>query len=394
MSKPLHILYAVGPENAIEAYWCQGEDAPSQVSVFFSSQFYEVCQALDAKGYVIAPSQKKEFLKNKRFIIERRPIPLSHASSGILYHLRQIWNGLWLLADAICFQADAIIVDSGTTHWFVLSLFHWLGIKVIPSLHCVLWCKYLPLRLGERIAFELSRNLFSSQCFAILAVSRDITQQIYQLTKDEHPPIFEFFPTYRPAYFADITEPDVQNSNVFRVLFAGRIEVNKGVFDLLEIAKYFSSIGRKNFIFDICGEGSALEALRLAVREAGINDSFICHGYCSKLEMKQMFRKAHAVIVPTRKEFIEGFNRVVSESILSGRPVVTSSVCPAAFYVRDAVIEVPPNDIKAYGNALLELCDNRQLYEQKRLACLRLQEQFYDINKSWGVNLKNILLGI
>ncbi|NMG07240.1 glycosyltransferase family 4 protein [Brasilonema sp. UFV-L1] len=395
MSKPLRILYAVAPEDVIESYnyWSQGKDAPSQVSVFFSSQFYEVCKALDAKGYVIAQSSKKEFLQSERFTVERRPVPFSKAS-GIIYHLRQIWCGLWLLSSALRFRANVVVADTGTTHWFVLSLFHWLGIRVILSLHCVLWCKYLPLRLGEKITFQLSRPLFSSQSQAMLAVSRDITQQIIQLTEGKHPPIFEFFPTYRPFYFADIAEPDTKNSDVFRVLFAGRIETDKGVFDLLEIAKRFSFEGRKDIIFDICGEGSELESLRFAAQESGVDASFICHGYCTKSQMKEMFNKAHAVIVPTRTEFIEGFNRVVSESILAGRPAVTSSVCPAAFYVQEAIIEVPPNDVKAYGDAVLKLCDNLELYEQKRLACLRVREQFYDTTKSWGMGLKHILLAI
>jgi glycosyltransferase involved in cell wall biosynthesis len=60
----------------------------------------------------------------------------------------------------------------------------------------------------------------------------------------------------------------------------------------------------------------------------------------------------------------------------------------------DAVYEVPPNDTKAYGDALLALYENSQLYERKRKACLEVQEQFYDMNKSWGATLQSILLTI
>jgi glycogen(starch) synthase len=388
MAKPLRILYAIGPEDVIEAYnfWIKGEDTPSQVSMPFSSQFYEVCKTLDAKGYVIAEATQPAIVRDERFIIEGRPVPLANAR-GVFYHGRQLLRGLQLLRVAISFQADVIIADSGTTYWFVLSLFSWLGIKVIPSLHCTLWRKYSGQTLGEKITLKLSRNLFKSGCHTIHAVSHDIAEQIAELTGGIHQPVYEFLPTYQRSDFASIAPPPKETSP-FRVLFAGRVEYNKGVFDLLEIAAYFASGGIKDIIFDICGAGSALEALRQQAKQANLDEFFICHGYCNKPQMREMFGKSHAVIVPTRTDFIEGFNRVVSESILSGRPVITSAVCPALSYVLEAVIEVPPNDVTAYANAVLELYNNPHIYEQKRLATIKLQDQFYDINNSWGAMLK------
>ncbi|MEA5595382.1 glycosyltransferase family 4 protein [Rivularia sp. UHCC 0363] len=393
MSKPLRIIYALGPEDAVEAYhcWINKEDTPSQVSVAFSSQFYDVCQELDASCYVIASSNQKEFVKSEGFIVEHRPL-LSSGAKGILFHLGYIGNGLLLLLQAIRFKANVVVVDSGTTYWFVLSLFSGFGIKVIPSLHCLLWRKYLPLRLIDKLNVKLSTNLFARDSQAILVASEDISKQISELTNGKHRPILEFLSTYRRADFADINESHPEHSP-FQILFAGRVEQNKGVFDLLEIAKRFA-VDRLDIIFNICGEGSALESLRRQTIQAGINKSFIFHGYCSKSQMREMYRHSHVVIVPTRTNFSEGFNRVVCESILSGRPVVTSAVCPALSYVREAVMEVPPNDIRAYGDALLSLYGDRQLYEQKKQRCLILQEKFYDTTKSWGTALKSILLSI
>lgn len=394
MPKQLRLLYAVGPEDVIKSYkyWVQNQDSPAQVSVPYSSQFYEVCKILDAKGHVIAQSNKNEFIRDERFTIERRQVPLPTAS-GLVYHFRQIWCGLVLLFDAMRFKADFIIISSGTTHWFVLYLLSWMGHKVIPSIHCVLWAKYLPVRLADKLSLKLSRNLFASKCEAILAVSHDITEQIAQLTGGEHRPVLEFFPSFRASDFENITEPSSEKLP-FRVLFAGRVEKNKGVFDLLEIAKNFVNEGVENIVFEICGSGSALESLRSAVKEAAIEPNFICHGHCSKQYMQEIFSRSHVVIVPTRTDFSEGFNRVVCESILSGRPVVTSAVCPALSYVREAVVEVPPDNIEAYGNALLKLYSDKLFYQQKQQACSVLQKQFYDTTKSWGTALKSIVLSM
>jgi len=394
MPKQLRILYAIGPENVIEAYtcWKENRDCESQVSIHLSTQFYNVCQDLNAKGYVIAQSQTNKIIEDEQFLVECRRVPLPQAS-GILYYLRQLWCGLQLLKSAITFRAKVVVADSGTTDWYVLYLFSWLGFKVVPSLHCTLWYKFKPLRMIDKLRLKVNKYLFSDYSEAILVGSQDTAKQVYQLTNGQHQPMYEFRYLYRRSDFADLNQPSRDNS-VFRVLFAGRIERNKGVFDLLEIAKDFVNKGIENIVFDICGDGSDLEPLRLAVKQAGIEHTFVCHGYCTKQNMRKMFGRSHIVIVPTRTDFSEGFNRVVCESILSARPVVTSAVCPALSYVKEAVVEVPPDDVKAYGDAILNLYRDRELYEQKRLACQIVQEQFYDPSKGWGAALKSVLLKI
>lgn len=394
MSNTLRVLYAAGPGDVIGtySYWVKGQDDPSQVSKTYSSQFYEVCRALDAQAYVISSCSEKKFLRDGRFTIEHRPIPLRKAS-GILYHLGQLWYGLQLIASAVRFGANAAVVADGTTHWFILSLLPLLGVQVIPSLHCGLWRKYMPQCTADKLILKLSQYLFASCCAAILTVSDEISEQVAQLTANRHRLMRRFSPVYCREQFAGLDAPSERRSP-FRVLFAGRIERDKGVFDLLEIAKRMKTLGRQDITFDLCGNGSALEELRLAAQVAGVDSSFVCHGHCNKTQMREMFNRAHAMIVPTRTDFAEGFNKVVAEGVLSGRPVVTSAVCPAVSYVRDAVVEISPDDLIGYGDALMQLSDDRKFYEQKRRGCLALREQFYDDSHSWGTALKSILVAI
>jgi glycogen synthase len=63
--------------------------------------------------------------------------------------------------------------------------------------------------------------------------------------------------------------------SAFRVLFIGRIEFDKGVFDLLEAARKISKQGIKDIVFDICGDGTALDSLRQTVTQ----DSWLCLSY-------------------------------------------------------------------------------------------------------------------
>ncbi|NEO97726.1 MAG: glycosyltransferase family 4 protein [Symploca sp. SIO2E9] len=394
MSKALRLFYAAGPGNVIGTYkyWIQGLDDLSQVSVTYSAQFYDVCDALDAQAYVISSWGESNFLQEGRFTIEHRPVPLPQAS-GILYHLSHLWYGLQLIVSAVRFRANFAVIADGTTYWFILSLLPWLGVQVIPSLHCLLWRQHIPQSTTEKWIFRLSRNLFAKYCAAILVVSDSISKQVAELTAGEHQPIMRSLPVYRKNQFAGIGEPD-EDRSPFRVLFVGRIEPEKGVFDLLEIAKGFAAEGRKNISFALCGNGSMLDSLKLAAQEVGVDSFFVCYGHCNKQHMREMFSWAHVVIVPTKTDFREGFNKVVVEGILSGRPVVTSAVCPGLSVLQDAVVEVAPDNTKEYAQALVKLCDDREFYEQKRRGCLDLQEQFYDVSRSWGAKLKSILLAI
>ncbi|MGB3532341.1 MAG: glycosyltransferase [Microcoleaceae cyanobacterium] len=395
MSKKLRVLYAAGPGNVIKTYsnyWVKDRDDPSTIAVTYSSQFYDVCTALDAEAYLISSYPEKNFLKTDRFTLEHRPI-LGLKKGGIFYHLGQIWYGIRLIISAILFRADAVIIVEGSTHLFVMSILPLLGIEVIPLLQCVLWPTYGHRSQSNKLIWNLSKYLFSKGCFATLSLSRDISNQVKEIAGGKARPIVEYLPYYHQSGFKEISKTAVHHSP-FRVLFAGRIEENKGVFDILEVAKNFKKEGIKNIIFDICGVGSALEKLKQEVKAAGLDSTFVCHGFCNREKMLPLFEQASILVVPTKKDFIEGFNKVVVEGILSSRPVVSSAVCPALFYLKDAVIEVEPDDIKGYGDAILKLYSNPDFYQQKVQACVDLQEQFYDPKNSFGNALKLVLLNL
>jgi protein involved in polysaccharide export with SLBB domain/glycosyltransferase involved in cell wall biosynthesis len=393
MKRPLRILYAAGPGDVINTYrqWKEGRDDASQVSITYSGQFYDVCRELGARGYVLSSHRACGTVEDGQITIEHRAKPLP-GSGGLFYHFAEIWYGLRLVATAIRFRADVVVVAEGTTHWFVLFLLP-LRIKLIPAIHCVLWPKYKALSWRQRLINRLNRSLFQKRCFALLSASDEIIGQIQQITGGLARRVVHFLPTYRKETFDAIAPPPDARAP-FRVLFAGRIERNKGVFDLLEIARRCKAEGRTEIEFDVCGTGTALDELRRGAEGAGISGSFRCHGHCSREVMQEMFRNAHVLIVPTTTDFIEGFNQVVVEGVLAGRPVITSSICPALSTVRDAVVEVAPDDVRGYGDAIIRLREDGQLYEEKRRACAAYQPQFYDSERGWGAALKSAVRAV
>lgn len=199
-----------------------------------------------------------------------------------------------------------------------------------------------------------------------------------------------FLPTYELQQFSSVL-PAQSPKVPFRVLYAGRIECNKGIYDVISIAQGLEAQCPGRFHFDICGDGSQLPAVQQRILESMLEGVVTCYGFCPRDKLFSIMSAADAVIVPSRKDCEEGFAMICAEAILAGRPVITSAVCPALETIRPAAIEVPPDDVEAYSRAIMSLATDSTLYDEKRRACQDLKEQFYNVQNSWGAKLKEAL---
>lgn len=387
----MRVFYAAGCGDVLGtfAHWSEGRDDPSRVAWTYSGQFFDVRRELGFEAYVYCDCATAGTASGEGVLV--RHVPRPPGSRGLAFHIAQVRNGIRLLAAAFKFRADVLVINGGMTHWFVLRCFPWLGIDVIPALHCALTAEGPRSRWNRWVVDRLGVGLFREESLAILAFPGRTSDQVRAITGGQHAPIVEFLPTYRRTTFEGIAAAD-PTSRPFRVVFAGRVEVEKGALDLVAITKGIRARGVTDIEFDICGSGSALTPLCRLVDKEGLTPVFRFHGDCSHEQLVTHYSAAHAVIVPTRSEFAEGFNKVVVEGVLAGRPVVTSSACPAIEMVGAAVVAVPSDSIDAYAEMLARLATDRDFYEEKRAACATVGEPFCDPRKSWGEALKTILL--
>jgi glycosyltransferase involved in cell wall biosynthesis len=389
-SRPIRIYHAGGPGDVAGtlSHWLAGRDDPSQVAMTSSGQFYDVCRDLSAAGLIVSSNPRRTDEVAGDIRVVQRPVPFRRGPA-IPYHLTQLVQGLTHTYRALRFGADVAVIVDGTAHWFALALLPLLGVPVIPDFHCVIHSLGRRPRWSDRVLDRLNRYFFRWGVPVVLVMSEEIGRQVTTMCGGRPPPLVPFLATYRPGTFAGIAAPPA--SSPFVVLYAGRIERFKGVFDLLEIARGFAASGAGEIVFDLCGNGSNLAALRAAVATAGLEKTFRCHGHCDRTAMREMLGRCHVVIAPTRTDFAEGFNQVVVEAVLAGRPVITSRVCPSLSAVRAAAVEVEPDDVPGYARAILSLRDNPALYGERRAACEMLQAQFYDMERSWATALERAL---
>jgi glycogen(starch) synthase len=384
------IAYLSGPVDAVDVY--ERWENNQQLGYFGNSQmseFYQVCSNLGFEGYVITTLPGALFREQKgSFLIENCPAPTK--LRGILYHLGQVLWLITLLPRVLRFKPDIFIVTAARHYWFVLTILKWRNIVVVPVLAGTLWPKFAPTRMSLRFLLLLNKFFFVQCARAVMVASEDIAVQVRSLMREKPIPIVTFLPTYRRSQFS-LFHPANPRARPFKVFFAGRIETNKGIYDMVAIAQWLEQRHPNVFHFDICGEGSELESLRRRIEHLGLTPVMTCHGFCDRSKLSILLDHSCVVIVPTTTAFEEGFNMVCAEAILAGRPLVTSAVCPALAYVRDAAIEVTPDNVEEYCQAILKLAHDKDLYERKRLACKLAQEQFYDFRNSWSVKLTEVL---
>jgi glycosyltransferase involved in cell wall biosynthesis len=397
MSKALRIVFAAGPGDAFHTFreWNESRLDLDSSHVTYSRQFYDVCHKLEASALVLCchPKAPRDPLTNGRITIARQPNFI--AGKTRLRYQAAHWAYSRALMEAVeRFRANVLLVPD-YPHLFLLGRLRQRGVSVIQSLHCTLWPPHLRPSPTSRATTALLGLTYVRACDAILSASDEIDRQVAAITsrwRRPAPPIAGFLPHYLPEMYGGLRAPE--RGPVFRFMYVGRIEVEKGVFNLLEIATRLRDQGRCDIVFEICGWGSALDELRTCVSNRRLEASFVVHGKCERKQLREVYDRSYAVVVPTTVHFVEGFNQVVVEALLAGRPVITSRACPALSYVAPAVLQVPPDDLDAYQRAIVRLADDPVTYERLRAACEPTCRRFLDEETSFGRALQHVLSAV
>ncbi len=387
------VFYAAGPGDVIAAhgYWRRKEHCPTEVTITFSSQFEQFCEDIGAEAYIVAYHDRKGVSRDGDFTLEHRPKPMPRAR-GVLFHLSELIYGLGLLATALRFRADVAVIDSGSTYYFVTSLFRLMGIRVVPVLHNTLWAHgFPPTKPIPRAILALEALFYRHVATAIIGVSPECNRQVVQLTGDRHAPLFEIRAQFPRDYFARIPPPPPFESRPFQIMFIGRVNRIKGVFDILEMARKIEARAPGQVRWEICGSGPDLEETRRLHAEMGLQAIVNLRGWTPLDDLLEVYARSHAAIVPTRSTFIEGLAMTAAEAILAGRPVITNPVVPALEILGPACVAARTNDVDSYVEGILKLIGDREYYESLRLACPGLGEQFYDREQGLAAVLKRVI---
>ena len=380
MAPPRRILYALGPGDAVHAYreWREGRDVSSETSVTFSGQFFDYCRGSGTEAIVLSAHPRREVVRDGLFLVENRPKRWANGR-GAVYHASQLHYAASILWTALRHRAQAVIVDSGTTDWFLLAPLRIARVPVVASLHNVLWPPgFRPSRLARRFLLHLDGWFWRHIAQATICVSPECERQVRMVARRPRGGVFQYRAQFRRSSFASIPPPPPHAVRPFRVLFVGRVESSKGVFDLLEMAERLNASLPGLFEWHVCGDGGAAVELARRVRASGLDRTVLLLGKLDRRALAREYGWAHVVLVPTRSDFCEGLPMVSAEAVLAGRPVVSSSVNPAIDVLGDAFVAAQPDDVDSYVAAIRRLAEDGADYARRVAACTAVQQPFVD----------------
>lgn len=372
--KKIDLIYIELHGDVVEALtrWFNKEDLLSETSKTFSGQVFDFCKNKNLNTLAISAFSEEKSVNFKNFRAYSKPRLTFGGSIG--YHLTQILFGIKILAIVIWHHPKYLHITTGTTHWFMLAPLKLFGIKIFPQFHNTFWPKgYPPLGRLQRIMLKLDAFFLKNIAKVAFCCSPEIKRQIEEITNKQNCPTYVFKAQfYRKNFQQPLPSPDIQ-AKPFVIVFAGRIERSKGVFDILSMAKQLKN---ENVLFHICGNGSDLDELKNACTESNLDGNVKIHGRLNRPELLDIYSQCHAVIVPTRSGFCEGLPLVVIEGILVGRPVITSELSNALDVLGPAIMEAKAENIDSYVTAIKQLSSNLSLFNQKQEACHAFREQF------------------
>ena len=247
--RKIRIAYLSGPCDGPAVYheWCERQQQ-DYFGTDFMKQFLQLGEDLDAESYIIT-SHSGEYNEQRcgRFIFDNHPNPVG--LKGALYHLAFLLWFARIVPKIVRFKPDVLIATENASYWFLLAPLRWVGIPIIPSFHPVPWPQYAPRKLSSRILWQLNRFLILKHLKAIVVISNAITRELSSLLGPDlaRIEVLRHFPSYPRSQFDSIPPPDISLQPPFRIFFIGRIETNKGIYDIVEIARRLEEKRKADF---------------------------------------------------------------------------------------------------------------------------------------------------
>ncbi len=165
------------------------------------------------------------------------------------------------------------------------------------------------------------------------------------------------FASPRPACRPSASDKPVR----LRVVFAGRLEVIKGVLQLPLLAQALRRRGLEKFEILIAGEGRARQACIDLAQQLGVEQHIVWLGW--QTDMCSVFAGADVVVFPTM--CAEAFGLVPLEALAAGAPVVAYRAGGVAEALADApgAYLVPQGDFEAMAGVIMEMTGGRLAHD-------------------------------
>jgi glycosyltransferase involved in cell wall biosynthesis len=181
--------------------------------------------------------------------------------------------------------------------------------------------------------------------------------------------VFEFnwaFKHMKAGRVADIAGADLMDSpGATALLFIGRIESYKGVFDLLESC---ADRMRRNRLIKLvyAGAGNDLLRLKKAIADRDLDKQAVCLGKVPHDALAGLISRSYLVITPTQSRFPEGRCMATMEGLIMGKPVIAPDFGPFPYLVKHERngLMYKADSVEDLSRQISRALDDHDLYER------------------------------
>jgi len=182
------------------------------------------------------------------------------------------------------------------------------------------------------------------------------------------------------------------------LLFVGRVEAEKGVGRLIQIASALNQLGI-DFHVNVIGDGPKRCDYEKQVNEKGIADCLSFLGWKPRAELAFYYQDAHFILLPSTAS--EGWPKVLSEAMAYGVVPLASTISSIPYFVNQAnsgkVIQA--EDLQAYVSAIIHYLGHPEIWKQESQNAAIMAENFTYENylkavtdlfkKNWNISLRD-----
>ena len=382
---PVRIAYLAGPGDVFGTfqYWKQGRHDPRTPSIAYSTQFYEFCDAVGGEGVLITHSAEgAESIADGAYSfinLAYRP-----GSGGAGYFASRLKYALACLGALSRIKPHAVVAASDFD-WQYLPFAKALTKRLVLSIHNTRWpMGRRPSSMRQQVSDALY-GLAIKSVDAAVCTSHECERQVKSLAGESSATFVEAPQQAALADSARLARP-TPPAGGGRLLFIGRLEPAKGVYDLFNAFRRLK-LSRPDMELVYAGSGNALEPLRREVSLHKLEADVRLLGHLTSEEVHAEIEKADLVICPTRTDFNEGLALVCFEAAAHGVPPVMSSIVPAQDLLEGACAVYEADNAEALAETLSRVLDDSAHYEAMSALARKRAGMMLDRSLSWGTQL-------
>jgi alpha-maltose-1-phosphate synthase len=180
-----------------------------------------------------------------------------------------------------------------------------------------------------------------------------------------------------------VVKEQVNRTKKISILFCGRLEEYKGIFDILSAASALlrdTELADYKLTFTFVGDGSKYEEMREKELELGILNH-VMHTKATYDDMPSVYRNADIYVAPSKetKTWKEQYNTTLLEAQASGLPIITTRSGGIPENVGNAAVLIAPGNAHALAFALKKFILDPKLRTEYGENARKRAENVHDI---------------